>query len=133
MRDSPPSAPSEVPPPVLAASRERLRLLPPERVPLWAAYWIAGGHDGDALRYLAGLHGDDPREVHDALPQALMVCGAEMPDSDVAAAAVLFTHIARLHVEGLAGQGPGKVGICPGLSQQLRWPRSEVIGSSRVV
>ena len=32
-----------------------------------------------------------------------------------------------------APQGPGKVEICPGLSQQLRWPRSQVIGSSRVV
>ena len=30
-----------------------------------------------------------------------------------------------------ATQGPGKVEICSGLSQQLRWPRSQVIGSSR--
>ncbi len=30
-------------------------------------------------------------------------------------------------------QGPGKVEICPGLYQQLRWPRSQAIGSSRVV
>jgi hypothetical protein len=49
------------------------------------------------------MHGDDPREVHDALPQALMDCGVEMPESDVAAAMVLFTHVARLHVDGLAG------------------------------
>ena len=49
--------------------RERLGVLPTEKVPLWAAYWIAGGRDGEALIYLAGLPGDDPREVYDALPQ----------------------------------------------------------------
>jgi hypothetical protein len=103
MSDLPTSALSEVPSPVLVASWERLGLLATDRVPMWAAYWIAGGRDGQALRYLAGLHGDDPREVHDALPEALMDCGVQMPDSDVAAAAVVFTHIARLHVNGLVG------------------------------
>lgn len=103
MSDSSTPAPSEVPSPLLVASLERLRQLPTERVPLWAAYWIAGGHDGEALRYLAGLHGDDPVEVHDALPEALMDCGVEMPDSDVAAATVAFTYAARLHLNGLAG------------------------------
>ena len=66
MSDLPTSALSEVPSPVLVASWERLGLLATDRVPMWAAYWIAGGRDGQALRYLAGLHGDDPREVHDA-------------------------------------------------------------------
>jgi len=69
---------------------------------MWAAYWIVGGYDGEALARLAGLHGDDPREVHDALPDALRDCGVEMPDSD-AAAAVAFTHAARLYVAGQAG------------------------------
>jgi hypothetical protein len=55
-------------------------VLPTEKVPLWAAYWIAAGYDGEALIYLAGLHGDDPCEVHDALPDALRYCGVEMPD-----------------------------------------------------
>lgn len=103
MSDSSASALPEVPSPLLVASWERLGLLPPERVPLWAAYWIVGGHDGPALAYLAGLHGDDPHEIHDALPEALSDCGVEMPDSDVAAASVVFTHAARLHVDGLAG------------------------------
>ncbi len=103
MCDSPASASPKVPSPLLVASWERLGLLPTEQVPLWAAYWIAGGHDGPALAYLAGLHGDDPREVHDALPEALMDCGVEMSDSDVAAANVVFTHAARLHMDGLAG------------------------------
>jgi hypothetical protein len=93
-------------------------------VPLWAAYWISGGHDGEALRYLAGLHGDDPHEVHDALPQALMDCGVEMPDSDVAAATVVFTHIARLHVNGLAGpqwvtQQASQIVVASGLSDNV--------------
>jgi hypothetical protein len=44
---------------------ERRGVLPTEKVPLRAAYWIAAGHDGEALIYLAGLHGDDPREDHD--------------------------------------------------------------------
>lgn len=101
--DSSASAVPEIPSPLLVASWERLGLLPTDRVPLWAAYWIVGGHDGPALVYLAGLHGDDPREVHDALPEALLDCGVEMPDSDVAAANVAFTHAARLHVDGLTG------------------------------
>jgi hypothetical protein len=97
------AASSEVPSPLLVASWERLGLLPADRVPLWAAHWIASGHDGEALVYLAGLHGDDPREVHDVLREALVDCGAEMPGSDVAVATVAFTHVARLHVNGLAG------------------------------
>jgi hypothetical protein len=124
MNDSSVPAPPEVPSPVLVASWERLGLLPPERVPLWAAYWIIGGHDGDGLRYLAGLHGDDPHEVHDALPQALMDCGVEMPASDGAAATVLFTRIARLHVDGLAGpqwvtQQAAEIVVASGLSDSV--------------
>jgi hypothetical protein len=103
MTDTSAAAPSEVPSPLLVASWERLGLLPTDKVPLWAAYWIAGGHDGEALIDLAGLHGDDSREVHDALPGALRDCGIEMPDSDAAAAAVVFAQVARLHVNGLVG------------------------------
>jgi hypothetical protein len=103
MSDSFTSAPAEVPSPLLVAAWERLGLLPTERVPLWAAYWIAGGLDGPALVYLAGLHGDDPRDVHDALPDGLADCGVKMLDSDVAAATVAFIHVARLHVAALTG------------------------------
>jgi hypothetical protein len=42
------------------------------------------------------------------LPAALLDCGAEMPRSDLAAAAVVFTQLARMHIEGLAG--PQRVG-----------------------
>jgi len=91
-----------VPSPDLVAAWETLGMLPPEKVPVWAAHWILAGHDGDALAYLAGLHGDDPCDVHDALPAALGDCGATLPDSDTAAAMVAFTHVARMHMEGLA-------------------------------
>ena len=94
---------SEVPPPSLVASWERSGLLPTELVPLWAAHWLVGGDDGEALIHLAGLHGDDPREIHDALPDALRDCGVEIPDSDLAAAKVVFTHDAHLYVDGFVG------------------------------
>ena len=37
--------------------------------------------------------------------RALLDCGVAVPDSDVAAAFVSFTHLARMHVDGLAGPG----------------------------
>jgi hypothetical protein len=46
--------------------------------------------------------------VRDALPGALLDCGVAMPGSDVAAATISFTHLARTHVDGLAG--PQRVG-----------------------
>ena len=94
---------AEVPPPSLVASWEWLGLLPTALVPLWAAHWLVVGYDGEALVYLAGLHGDDPRDVHDALPEALRDCGVKMPDSDVLAAKVVFTHDARLYLDGRVG------------------------------
>lgn len=54
-------------------------------------------------RIPCGAARDDPREVHDALPGALLDCGVEMPDSDVVAATVAFTHVARMCANGLAG------------------------------
>jgi hypothetical protein len=78
-------------------------MLPTERVPLWAAHWLVAGYDGEHLVYLAGLHGDDPHDVRDALPAALRDCGAEIPESDLAAATVVFTHLAQRHIEGMDG------------------------------
>jgi len=95
--------PDDVPSPVLAAAWARLGILRTERVPLWAAHWIVAGHDGEQLVCLAGLHGDDPRDVRDALPGALADCGVAWPESDAAAAAVAFTHLARVHLAGRAG------------------------------
>ena len=45
---------------------------------------------------LAGLHGDDPHDVHDLLPVALEDCGVHLPGSDTAAANVAFDQVARL-------------------------------------
>jgi hypothetical protein len=97
------SGAAEVPSPELVAAWEQLGLAPTERVPLWAAYWIAAGFDGESLVQLAGLHGDDPHDVHDLLPAALEDCGVHLPDSDTAAANVAFDHIARLFRDGLTG------------------------------
>lgn len=91
-----------VPSPSFVAALDRLGMLRPEKVPLWAAYWMAAGCDGEHLVYLAGLHGDDPHDVRDALPDALRDCGTVPPDSDAAAAAVAFDHFARMHVGGQA-------------------------------
>src|SRR5258708_2802168 len=51
---------------------------------------------------LAGLHGDNRYDVLDALPGALADCGVEMPASDLPAAAVAFTDLARAYLEGRA-------------------------------
>lgn len=92
-----------VPSPQIVAAWTQLGLLPTEKVPLWAAHWLVAGYGGECLVALAGLHGDDPHEVRDVLPDALLDCGVAIPNSDVAAASVSFTHLARMHVEGLAG------------------------------
>jgi hypothetical protein len=70
-----------IPTPETAAARTRLGLLPTERVPMWAAHWIVAGYDGESLVLLAGLHGDDPFDVRDALSGALRDCGVAVPGS----------------------------------------------------
>jgi hypothetical protein len=100
-----PAGPDEVPSPQLVAAWLILDTLPSERIPLWAAHWIAAGYDGQALAELAGLHGDDPREVRDLLPDALAECGVSAPadpseEHERAAAMVAFTAIARLQASG---------------------------------
>jgi len=104
-----PSAPDEIPSPQLVAALLILDALPTERVPLWAACWIAAGYDGQGLAELAGLHGDEPREVRGGLGLALAECGVSTPaDPDEqhehAAAMVAFTAIARLQASGRAGE-----------------------------
>jgi hypothetical protein len=67
-----------------------------ERVPWWAAHWLAEGHDGTALRELAGLDGKDPHDVRDLLPAALAEAGATPPASQVAAATEVFRDLAEM-------------------------------------
>jgi hypothetical protein len=88
----------------LVAAWLALDTLPTESIPLFASYWLAGGHDGRALAELAGLHGDDPHEVRDLLPEALADCGVGVMSSDEAAALTAFTALARLQSDGLAGE-----------------------------
>jgi hypothetical protein len=95
----------QVPSPPTVAAWAQLELLPVEKMPLWAAHWLTAGYDGGHLVYLAGLHSDETREIRDVLPDALRDCGTLMPESDVVAATVVFTHVARLHA---AGQGSAR-------------------------
>jgi hypothetical protein len=81
----------------------QLGLLPTERVPMRAAHWIVAGYDGSSLVHLTGLHGDNPLDVRDALPGALRDCGVAVPGSDTEAAALVFTHLASMHLDGRVG------------------------------
>ena len=106
-----PADPDEIPSPQLVAAWLTLGTLPTERVPLWAAHWIAAGYDGQALAELAGLHGGDPHEVRDLLGPALAECGISTPgdqapseERERAAAMVAFTAIARLQITGGASE-----------------------------
>src|SRR5690242_2092359 len=50
---------SEVPTPEMVAAWMVLGVLRPEAVPMWAAWWLVEGFDGEAVRALAGLSGKD--------------------------------------------------------------------------
>lgn len=60
-----------VPSPTLVAAWLTLDTLATERIPLFAAHWLASGYDRHALAELAGLDGDDPHDVRDVLADAL--------------------------------------------------------------
>jgi hypothetical protein len=93
----------EVPSPENVAVWAALSMVPIKKVPLWAAHWLVAGYDGESLVYLAGLPGDDSHEMYDALPAALSDCGVSIPESEVAAATVIFGDLARMHLDGMAG------------------------------
>jgi hypothetical protein len=96
------SSPAGVPSPALVGALLRLDMLPVEKVPLWAAHWIAAGYDGESLVSLAGLSGDDPNDVRELLPDALDDCGVTVPGPVAAAAAEAFSRIAEDFEAGLA-------------------------------
>ncbi|MFJ8912718.1 hypothetical protein [Amycolatopsis sp. NPDC102389] len=104
MHDWPALKPGEIPTPDLVAAWKALCMAPTERIPLWAAHWLVHGHDGRALRTLAGLSGTDSGEVHDILRDALADCHTSIPDSDTAAAQTAFTQLAQLHIDGTASE-----------------------------
>ncbi|MEV0432386.1 hypothetical protein [Nocardia sp. NPDC050413] len=102
----------EVPTPELVAAWVALDTVPAERIPGWAAHWMVQGHDGEALRTLAGLTGTDIREVNDTLPAALADCAVAIPDSAAAAARVAFSKLARMHADNRATEGWVLVKVC---------------------
>ena len=93
---------SRSPAPRTVAAWFVLGIAPSERVPWWAAQWLADGHDGPALRELAGLNGREPRTVHDLLPTALAEAGVELPTTLSHAASEAFGLLAELHLTGQA-------------------------------
>jgi hypothetical protein len=102
--DWPDLADGGVPSPALVAAWLPLGAVAAERVPQWAACWLVTGYDGPVVAELAGLHGDDPREIGDLLPAALAECGVGVPETDTAAAMEGFTRLAQLHADGKAGE-----------------------------
>ncbi|GGN87148.1 hypothetical protein [Nocardia rhizosphaerihabitans] len=104
MHDWPALDTGEIPAPELVAAWVALDAIPSERIPLWAAHWLVDGHDGEALRNLAGLGGTETHEVRDILPAALADCTVAIPDSAAAAAQVAFTNLARLHAGNRASE-----------------------------
>jgi hypothetical protein len=90
--------------PAVAAALVVLGTIRIERVPWWAAQWLADGHDGEALRELAGLDGQDPHAVTDLIPSALAEAGASLPSGPVAVASEAFRHIAEMYLSGQASE-----------------------------
>jgi hypothetical protein len=101
----------EIPSPTLVAAWLVLDDLPTERVPFWAAHWLAAGYGNDEVTELAGLRGDDRYEIPDLLMAALVECGVAAIDLDRsarslrrAAATTAFSALAELCMEGRAGE-----------------------------
>lgn len=91
-----------VPSPNTVAARFVLGIAATERIPWWAAQWLADGHDGPALRELAGLDGRDPHAVNDLVPAAMAEMGVDVPTTTAAATGEEFRHAAELHLSGQA-------------------------------
>ncbi|GAA3781205.1 hypothetical protein GCM10022225_81960 [Plantactinospora mayteni] len=83
-------------PPDLIAAEHALGSVDVERVPWYAADWLAAGHDGPALRELAGLDGSDTRLIGELLPDALTEVGVPVPSAAEAADTWLATLAQRL-------------------------------------
>ncbi|WP_194823301.1 hypothetical protein [Micromonospora sp. S-DT3-3-22] len=83
-------------PPDLVAAEYVLGRMVVERMPWYAADWLADGHDGPALRELAGLDGTDTRLIGELLPAALDEMGVRVPSAAEAADTWLATLAQRL-------------------------------------
>lgn len=110
MTDAPPADPS----PAIVAAWLALGAVP-ARTPWWAAQRLAEGHDGEALRALAGLNDGAPREIRDLLPAALADTGVRSVPGTAEAVAALYGQLAadclagRLDERAVAQQVDGIV------------------------
>ncbi|MFI0446652.1 hypothetical protein [Actinomadura sp. 6N118] len=95
----------KIPPPRLVAAWLKIDDLVAERVPLWAAHWIADGLDGEALRTLAGMDGSDTREVRDILPAALIDARSPVPDDLHIAVNDVYDDLASRYLAGETDTG----------------------------
>ncbi|MGW2090324.1 hypothetical protein [Streptomyces sp. NPDC001880] len=71
------------------------------RTPWWAAQWLADGHDGEALREMAGLNGRDTRALHDLLPAVLAEMSVNPLPGTLEAVTTVFRNLAA---DCLSGQ-----------------------------
>jgi hypothetical protein len=90
---------AEAPTPELVAAWYVLNRLPLERLPWFAAHWLAEGFDGELLAQLAGEHGDDPWMIKELLPQVLTELHISIPGMNHAAD-VAFDDLAKRCLEG---------------------------------
>ncbi|GAA1405890.1 hypothetical protein [Catellatospora coxensis] len=90
--------------PFLAAALHANGQLPSERLPWIAAGWLAAGHDGPALRELAGLSASDYQEAADLLPAALAETGLAPLTEELGARAFL-DHLYTGVLDGRLGEG----------------------------
>ena len=93
------SVPDDLPSPSLVAAWFIVGRLDPASVPTWAAWWLVQGQDGEALRELAGLPGEDPYDVRDLLPSALADTGVSLP-TPAEAVRLAFEHEAKACLAG---------------------------------
>lgn len=94
-----PGTPPDFVSPVLLAAELVLGSLETRAVPGWAAWWIVDGVNGPAVCRLAGLPGNDPFEVRDALAEALDELGV-VPPTLAAACKLAFTDRASRCLRG---------------------------------
>jgi hypothetical protein len=85
--------------PQLVAAEYALGNVDIKRVPWYAADWLAAGHDGSALRELAGLDRTEPQLIRELLPIALDEISVPVPTRADAAQAWL-ARLARRLLDG---------------------------------
>lgn len=63
------------------------------RTPGWAVQWLADGHDGEALREVAGLNGRDTRALDDLMPAVPAEMGVDSLPGTLEAVTTVFRNI----------------------------------------